>query len=80
MMLFISQNITNLSCFTSTGLLCGAYQFELTDLQKACWQYVDTRLQHGHTEKILASYKQYQQHATGNDIVEEVNTITAVEI
>ncbi|WAQ94469.1 GPRS-like protein [Mya arenaria] len=47
---------------TITGLLCGACQFELGDLELACWRYLRARLCSGHEETILAGSRKYKQH------------------
>ena len=56
-----------------SGLLCGACQFELRDLEEACWKYIDRRIEYGCVDIILSSAKAYQQHRTANKIYKTVS-------
>ncbi|WAQ94471.1 hypothetical protein MAR_006942 [Mya arenaria] len=50
---FIHCGAATITDLTVTGLLCGACQFELGDLEVACWRYLRARLSSGHEETIL---------------------------
>ncbi|XP_060581012.1 serine-enriched protein-like, partial [Ruditapes philippinarum] len=60
-----TATITDTAVF---GLLCGAYQFELRDLEEACWEYIGRRIEHGCVDVILTSARAYKQHRNANEI------------
>lgn len=73
---FIKVNSNN---FYSTGLLCGADQFQLRDLEQACWKYIDRRVELGCGTIILNSVRAYSQHKKATEIRNDVsisNTIS----
>ncbi|XP_045167806.2 serine-enriched protein-like [Mercenaria mercenaria] len=45
LMQFVHSGTATISDSTVFGLLCGADQFELKDLEQACWEYMDRRIE-----------------------------------
>ncbi|KAH3782775.1 hypothetical protein DPMN_160695 [Dreissena polymorpha] len=70
---FIQSGTATINDVTATGLLCGAHQFELRDLQKACWKYIEARLTSGYEADILAGTRAYKHHRQYQDIIAEVS-------
>jgi hypothetical protein len=60
---------------TFQGLLCGAYQFELKDLEEACWEYIGRRIEHDCVYVILTSARAYKQHRNANEIYNTVSNL-----
>ncbi|WAQ94459.1 GPRS-like protein [Mya arenaria] len=69
---FIHSGAATINDQTVAGLLCGACQFELGDLQMACWRYLRVRLISGHEETILDGSRKYKQHRKYAFIMEQI--------
>ncbi|XP_052793180.1 serine-enriched protein-like [Mya arenaria] len=69
---FIHCGAATITDLTVTGLLCGACQFELGDLEVACWRYLRARLSSGHEETILDGSRKYKQHRKYAFIMEQI--------
>ena len=54
------------------GLLCGADQFQLEDLSKACWEFIDGSLVAGKTQDLLDHTRKYNHHKTAKKIFDKV--------
>ncbi|WAQ94468.1 GPRS-like protein [Mya arenaria] len=59
---FIHCGTATITDQTVTGLICGACQFELQNLEAACWRYLRARLCSGQEETILAGSRKYKEH------------------
>ncbi|XP_071133508.1 serine-enriched protein-like isoform X2 [Mytilus edulis] len=60
----------NSSCLA--GLLCGASQFGLDDLEKACWDFVNYCLKNGTVLSLLPSAKRYCNFKLGQILMEKI--------
>jgi len=56
-----------------SGLLCGACQFELRELEQACWKYIQERLITGHEESVIAGSRKYKHHRRYQFIIGQVS-------
>ncbi|WAQ94463.1 hypothetical protein MAR_006934 [Mya arenaria] len=72
LMQFIHCGTATITDQTVTGLLCGACQFELGDLEVACCRYLRARLSSGHEESILDGSRKYKQHRKYAFIMEQI--------
>ena len=54
------------------GLLCGADQFELPELEDACWEYIERRLLTGSAETMLQTTRLYTHHRMAKCILDKV--------
>ncbi|WAQ94458.1 GPRS-like protein [Mya arenaria] len=69
---FIHCGTATINDQTVTGLLCGACQFELWDLEVAFWRYLRVRLISGHEETIIDGSRKYKQHRKYAFIMEQI--------
>ncbi|XP_076117898.1 serine-enriched protein-like isoform X2 [Mytilus galloprovincialis] len=60
----------NSSCLA--GLLCGASQFGLDDLEKACWDFVNYCVKNGTVLSLLPSAKRYCNFKLGQILMEKI--------
>ena len=60
-------------CFIQ-GLLCGASQFALDDLEEACWDFVDHCIRNETASNILPYVKKYIHFKVGQRLLEKVKT------
>ncbi|CAG2193613.1 unnamed protein product [Mytilus edulis] len=60
----------NSSCLA--GLLCGASQFGLDDLEKACWDFVNYCVKNGNVLSLLPSAKRYSNFKLGQILMEKI--------
>lgn len=52
-----------------TGLLCGASHFELDDLVRACWDFIDHCSRNNSICLMIPAARRYSQHTTGKMII-----------
>ena len=69
---FIHSGSVDINCSCVTGLLCGASQFGLDDLETACWDFVNHSIKSGTISKVIQSAKRYSNHKTGVRLLEKI--------
>ncbi|KAL4222033.1 hypothetical protein ACF0H5_018076 [Mactra antiquata] len=72
---FIHSGSASLNDRNVVGLLCGADQFELRDLEQACWKYIDGRIEQGYGSRILHSTRFYNHHKKTVHIYNEIYSL-----
>ncbi|CAG2202707.1 unnamed protein product [Mytilus edulis] len=79
---FIHSGSVDINSSCVVGLLCGASQFGLDDLEKACLDFVNHSVESGTISKIIATAKRYSHHKTGQRLLEKIfsNTQQHVEL
>ena len=55
------------------GLLCGAVQFELSDLAGACWEFIDNCLNEGKGQSLIEPTRTHSHHQTAQAIFDKVS-------
>ena len=55
------------------GLLCGAVQFELSDLAGACWEFIDNCSNEGKSQRLIEPTRAYSHHQTAQAIFDKVS-------
>ena len=73
---FIHSGSVDINRSYVAGLLCGASQFGLDDLERACWDFVDQCLNSGTSSKLIPSAKKYSHHKTGQRLLEKIFSCT----
>lgn len=68
----------NSSCVA--GILCGASQFGLDDLEMACWDFVNHSIKSGTISKIISSAKRYSHQKTGQKLLEKIFSCTMTSV
>ncbi|XP_063447932.1 serine-enriched protein-like [Mytilus trossulus] len=69
---FIHSGSVDINSSCVAGLLCGASQFGLDDLERACWDFVNYSVNSGTISKIIPSAKRYSHHKTGQRLLEMI--------
>ncbi|CAC5397574.1 unnamed protein product [Mytilus coruscus] len=69
---FIHSGSVDINSSCVAGLLCGASQFGLDDLEKACWDFVNHSVKSGTISKIISAAKRYNHHKTGQRLLEKI--------
>ncbi|CAC5393794.1 unnamed protein product [Mytilus coruscus] len=69
---FIHSGSVDINSSCVAGLLCGASQFDLDDLERACWDFVNRSVKSGTISKIIQSVKRYSHHKTGQRLMEKI--------
>ncbi len=54
------------------GLLCGAVQFELSDLADACWEFINRCVVSGRDENLLSTTGFYSGYKVSAQVVDKV--------
>ncbi|KAH3706439.1 serine-enriched protein-like isoform X2 [Dreissena polymorpha] len=72
---FVHCGTVNINEDTVVGLFCGASQFDLRDLQRACLDFLERCVKLGRTEKILRQGHGYNQHSAARKILDKVYSI-----
>ena len=73
---FIHSGSVDINCSCAAGLLCGASQFGLDDLEGACWDFVNHSIKSGTLSKMIPSAKRYRHHKTGQRLMEQIFSCT----
>jgi hypothetical protein len=63
---FIHSGSVDINNSCIAGLLCGASQFGLDDLERACWDFVNHSIKSGTLSKMIPTAKRYRHHKTGH--------------
>ncbi|XP_076109061.1 serine-enriched protein-like [Mytilus galloprovincialis] len=66
---FIHSGSVEINSSCVAGLLCGASQFGLDDLERACWDFVNYSVKSGTISKIIPTAKRYSHHKTGQRLL-----------
>ncbi|CAC5392617.1 unnamed protein product [Mytilus coruscus] len=69
---FIHSGSVDINSSCVAGLLCGASQFGLDDLERACWDFVNHSVKPGIISKIIPAAKRYSHHKTGQRLLEKI--------
>ncbi|VDI82329.1 Hypothetical predicted protein [Mytilus galloprovincialis] len=79
---FIHSGSVDINSSCVAGLLCGASQFGLDDLERACWDFVNHSVKSGTISKIIPSAKRYSHHKTAQRLLGKIfsNTQQHVEL
>lgn len=73
---FIHSGSVDINSSCTAGLLCGASQFGLDDLEGACWDFVNHSIKSGTLPKMIPSAKRYRHHKTGQRLIEKIFSCT----
>ncbi|XP_071153050.1 serine-enriched protein-like [Mytilus edulis] len=73
---FIHSGSVDINCSCLAGLLCGASQFGLDDLERACWNFVRNLIESETVSKLIPSAKRYSHHKTGQRLMEKIVSCT----
>ena len=73
---FIHSGSVDINRSCVAGLLCGATQFGLDDLERACWDFVDHCIKLGTISKMVPSVKRYSNHKTGQLLLQKIFSCT----
>ncbi|CAC5393795.1 unnamed protein product [Mytilus coruscus] len=69
---FIHSGSVDINSSCVAGLLSGASQFGLDDLERACWDFVNHSVKSGTISKIIPAVKRYSHHKTGQRLLEKI--------
>ena len=69
---YVFKIILNAYVQTVTGLLCGAVQFELQELENVCWDFIENCLTTGRAESLLVPTRAYSQHEITRQVFDKV--------
>ncbi|XP_076075369.1 serine-enriched protein-like [Mytilus galloprovincialis] len=69
---FIHSGSVDINSSCVAGLLCGASQFGLDDLERACWDFVNHSVKSGTISKVIPAAKRYSHHKTGQRLLEKI--------
>ncbi|KAL5007453.1 hypothetical protein ScPMuIL_016259 [Solemya velum] len=70
---FIHCGTIRITLNTVTGLMCASDQFELEDLRRACWNYVEFSLQSKTAHHLLSQANKYSHHRAAHRIVSRIH-------
>jgi len=73
---FIHSGSVDINSSCIAGLLCGASQFGLGDLEAACWDFVNHSIKSGTLSKMISTAKRYRHHKTGQRLIEKIFSCT----
>ncbi|VDH91017.1 Hypothetical predicted protein [Mytilus galloprovincialis] len=62
-LMFLHCGSVTMDASTVVGLLCCAAEFDIADLRKACWEFVDTCLSSVSTEIVIKETFRYDDHS-----------------
>jgi len=60
---------------TVAGLFCGAHQFALPDLTRACLDFVDRCVKHGRCENVMFSARCYVHHSASQMLFDIIHAV-----
>ncbi|CAG2218891.1 unnamed protein product [Mytilus edulis] len=69
---FIHSGSVDINSSCVAGILCGASQFGLDDLERACWDFVNHSVKSGTISKVIPAAKRYRHHKTGQILLEKI--------
>ncbi|XP_063446126.1 serine-enriched protein-like [Mytilus trossulus] len=73
---FIHSGSVDINSSCVAGLLCGAAQFGLDDLERACWDFINHSVKSGTISKIIPAAKRYSHHITGQQLLEKTFSLS----
>ncbi|KAL5006817.1 hypothetical protein ScPMuIL_015623 [Solemya velum] len=69
---FVHCGTAKIEMKTVAGLLCAADQFELDDLRRACWNFVEYCLESGKSGRLEKMARQYNYHEAGQRLISRI--------
>lgn len=77
---YIHSGSVDIDSSCVTGLLCGATQFGLYDLESACWDFVNHSIKSGTFSTIVSSAKRYCHHKIGLKLLKTIFSYTPTTV
>ncbi|KAL5007694.1 hypothetical protein ScPMuIL_016500 [Solemya velum] len=69
---FVHCGTVKIEMKTVAGLLCAADQFELDDLRRACWNFVEYCLESGKSGRLEKMARPYNYHEAGQRLISRI--------
>ncbi|KAL5006815.1 hypothetical protein ScPMuIL_016534 [Solemya velum] len=69
---FVHCGTAKIEMKTVAGLLCAADQFELDDLRRACWNFVEYCLESGKSGRLKKKAREYNYHEAGQRLISRI--------